>query len=76
MAKMLKCFLKRRKLGEIVPHLRQVRQIPLPDLLPGVLLGVGQDRFCLIQEAVGVLQWGPQRLRGLQAFGEQLVQLL
>jgi|GEM_PF-3493691 len=76
MAKMLECLLKRSQRGDLAPHLRQVRQIPFPDVLTGVLLRVGQDRFCLIQEAVGVLQWWPQRRRGLQAFREELVQLL
>ena len=76
MTKMLKGFFKRRKLGEIAPHLNEMRLVSCPDLLPRVLLRVGQDRFGLIKEAVGVLQWGPQRHRGLQAFGEELVQLL
>jgi hypothetical protein len=76
MAKMLKCFLKRFQRGEFAPHLRQVRLVPFLDMLPGVLLWVGQDCFCLIQEAVGVLQGVPQRRRGLQAFGEKLLQLL
>jgi hypothetical protein len=53
-----------------------VRLVPFPDLLPSVLPRVGQDRFCLIKETVGVLQWGPERHRGLQAFPEELVQLL
>ena len=76
MAKMLECLLKRSQRGDFAPHLRQVRQIPFLDVLTGVLLRVGQDRFGPIQEAVSVLQWWPQRRRGLQAFGQQLVQLL
>ena len=76
MTKMLKCPLKRSQRGDLAPHLRKVRQIPFPDVLTGILLRVGQDRFCLIQEAVGVLQWWPQRRRGLQSFGQELVQLL
>jgi hypothetical protein len=55
MTKMLKGFFKRRKLGEIAPHLNEMRLVSCPDLLPRVLLQVGQDRFGLIKEAVGVL---------------------
>ncbi len=76
MAKMLKCPRKRSQRGDLALHLRKVRQIPFPDVLTGVLLRVGQDRFGLIQEAVSILQWWPQRRRGLQAFCKQLVQLL
>jgi len=76
MAKMLKCPLKRSQRGDLALHLPKVRQIPSPNVLTGVLLRVGQDRFRLIQEAVSILQWWPQRRRGLQAFCKQLVQLL
>ncbi len=73
MAKMLKCFLKRSQHGDFAPHLRKVREIPFPDALTRVLLRISQDRFGLIQEAVGVLQGWPQRRCGLQAFREKLV---
>jgi len=68
MAKVLKCLLKWPQRGEITPHLRQVRQIPFPNMLAGALLLVGQDRFGLIQEAVGVLKRRPQRRCDLQPF--------
>ncbi len=76
MAKMLECLLKRPQRGDFAPHLRKESQIPFPNMLTRVLLRVGQDRFGLIQEAVSILQWWPQRRRGLQAFCKQLVQLL
>ena len=76
MAKMLECPLKRPQRGDFAPHLRKESQIPFPNMLTRVLLRVGQDRFGLIQEAVSILQWWPQRRRGLQAFCKQLVQLL
>ncbi len=76
MTKMLKCPLKRSQRGDLAAHLRNVRQIPFPDVLTGVLLRVNQDRFCLIQEAIGVLQWWPQCRRGLQAFRKKLLQQL
>ena len=56
MANMLECLLKRSQRGDFAPHLRQVRQIPFLDVLTGVLLRVGQDRFGPIQEAVSILQ--------------------
>ncbi len=76
MAKMLKCSTKRSQHGEFAPHLRKEREIPFTDVLTGILLWIGQDRFGLIQEAVGVLKRWPQQRRDLQAFGKQLVQLL
>jgi hypothetical protein len=76
MAKMLESPLKRSQRGDCAPHLRKESQIPFPNVLTRVLLRVGQDRFGLIQEAVSVLQWLPQRRCGLQAFGKKLVQLL
>ncbi len=76
MTKMLKRAVKWHKPGDLVLHLRKESQIPFLDALTRVLLQVGQDRFCLIQEAVSVLQRLPQRRRGLQAFCKKLVQLL
>ena len=75
-AKMLKCLRKWSQSGKIISHPRQVCQIPFSNVLTGVLFRVGQDRFGLIQEAVGVLKRRPQRRRGLQSFGQELVQLL
>jgi hypothetical protein len=76
MAKMLESPLKRSQRGDFAPHLRKESQVPFPNVLTRLLLRVGQDRFGLIQEAVSVQQWLPQRRRGLQAFCKQLVQLL
>ena len=76
MAKMLESPLKRSQRGDFAPHLRKESQVPFPNVLTRLLLRVGQDRFGLIQEAVSVLQWWPERRRGLQAFREELVQLL
>ncbi len=76
MTKMLKRAVKWPQRGDLVLHLRKPRQIPFPDALTRVLLRIGQDRFRLVHEAVGVLQRWPERRRGLQAFREELVQLL
>ena len=76
MAKMLECLRKRSQHGDFVAHPRKESQIPFPNVLTRVLLRVGQDRFCLIQKAVSVLQRLPQCRRGLQTFCKQLVQLL
>jgi hypothetical protein len=75
-AKMLKCLHKRSQRGEITPHLGKESQISFPDVLTRVLLWIGQDRFGLIQEAVGVLKRRPQRRCGLQPFGQELLHLL
>lgn len=72
-AKMLKCLCKRPQRSKAIPHPRQVRQIPFPDALTRVLRLVGQDHFGLIQEAIGVLKWRPERRCGLQPFGQKLV---
>ncbi len=57
--KMLKSLHKWPQSGEIVPHLDKESQIPFPDVLTRVLLRIGQDRFDLIQEVVGVLKRRP-----------------
>jgi hypothetical protein len=59
MAKMLKGSTKRSQHREFAPHLRKEREIPFTDVLTSVLLWIGQDRFGLIQEAVGVLKRRP-----------------
>ena len=72
-AKVLKCLRKRPQSSKIIPHPRQMGQIPFPDTLPGVLLWIGQDRFGLIQEAVGMLKRWPELRCDMQAFGQELV---
>ncbi len=76
MTKMLKRALKWPQRDDLVLHLRKESQIPFPDALPRVLLRIGQDRFRLVHEAIGVLERWPERRRGLQALREELVQLL
>jgi hypothetical protein len=76
MTKMLKRIVKWSQRGDLVPHLRKVRQIPFTDVLTGVLLRISQDPFRLVHEAVGVLERRPERRSGLQSFREELLQLL
>ncbi len=68
--KMLKRAVKRPQRGDLVAHLRKESQIPFPDVLTCMLLRIGQDRFRLVHEAVGVLQRWPECRRGLQSFRE------
>ena len=70
---MLKCLCKQSQYGDLVPHLGKESEIPFLDTRTCVLLGVGQDRFRLIQEAVGVLQRWPQWCRRLQSFREKML---
>ena len=51
-------------------------QIVFPDVMTRVLRLIGQDRFGLVEEAVGILERQPERCGGLQPFGQQLVQRL
>ena len=76
MTKMLKRALKWPQRDDLVLHLRKESQIPFSDVLTRVLLRIGQDRFRLVHEAIGVLQRWPECRRGLQALREELVQLL
>ena len=68
--KMLKCFHKLPQSSKVIFHLRQVCQIPFLDLLTAVLRLIDQNRFGLIQKAVGVLKRRPQRCCGLESFGQ------
>ena len=73
---MLKRMLKRSQCGDLIPHLGKESQIPFTDMLTGVLFQIGQDCFRLMQEAVGILQRRPERCRGLQSFGKELLKVL
>ena len=59
-AKVLTCLRKRPESGKIIPHPRQVCQIPFSNVLTAVLRLVSQDGFGLIQKAVGALQRRPE----------------
>ena len=73
---MLKRTGKRPLCGDLVPHLSKEPQIPFTDVLTGILLRVGENRFRLMHEPVGVLKGWPERRRGLQSFGKELLELL
>jgi hypothetical protein len=73
MAKVLKCLHKWSQISKVLFHLRQVSQIPFPDILPGILIRIRQNGFGLVQEAIGALQRWPQSRCGLQSFRQQLV---
>lgn len=68
-AKVLKRLRKLSQSSKVISHPRQVGQILFLDLLTAVLRLIGQDRFGLIQETIGVLKWRPQFRRRLQALG-------
>ena len=75
MAKMLKCLRQWSQNDEVLPHMGQVCQVLFSDVLTTVSRLIDQDRFSLIQEAVGVLKWWPELRRRLQPFGQELLQL-
>jgi hypothetical protein len=54
-AKVLKRTGKLPQRSDLVPHLSKESHIPFPDTLTWVLLGVGQDHFRLMHEAVCML---------------------
>ena len=57
-------------------HLRHEGQVALAHLCPSVLLWISQDLCRLVDQSVGLLERRPQGCRGLQAFCEELLQLL
>jgi hypothetical protein len=64
------------QVGLLPLHIPHKSQIALANLCAGVLRLVGQDRCRLMHQPVGALQRWPQGCRGLQTFGEELLQLL
>jgi hypothetical protein len=65
LTKMLKGTGKWPQCGDLVSRLGKESQILFTDVLACLLLWIGENRFRLMHEPVGVLKWWPQRRSGL-----------
>ncbi len=65
LTKMLKGTGKWPQCGDLVSCLGKESQILFTDVLACLLLWIGENRFRLMHEPVGVLKWWPQRRSGL-----------